>query len=237
MKKITVIFMCVLILAVPSGFRADAATGNGALTASDSAQAFVAAMERFLNSIRISAPWDEFSEDDVIPLDPVAQFDILFRPLFNLGMSKDSMEREKNSFGWRSVTYEEQGNEFRIVCEYMGNGRQIYEGRYNPESDRLICKVARGDNEGGRIWDDIEIEYLKTDFGYVARVYDILRKVVHKLAVKGDEGAVSWGETKFNTLHPSIDYPKEGRAWYEISGNRFAIQPWDGPEREYKIKR
>ena len=94
-----------------------------------------------------------------------------------------------------------------------------------------------GVGTSGGIWENIEFEYIKTDFGYVARVYDVLREVVHKLALNGDEGVASWGETKFDTLHASIDYPKEGRAWYEISGDLFVLQPWDGPAREYKIEK
>ena len=81
------------------------------------------------------------------------------------------------------------------------------------------------------------IKHMKTNFGYVVRVYDVIRSVVHKLAIKGDEGIVSWGETKFDTLYASMDFPKEGMAWYEISGNRFVLQPWNGSAREYRIKR
>ena len=227
------IFVCVLMLATLCGSRTEAAP-----TASESIKDFVAATERFLDSVRRSAPWDEFNEDDLVPMDPVAQFEWYFRPLFNLGVSKDSMEREKNSFGWKSVNYEESGNRFRIVCEYANSGgREIYEGTYDPASGRLLCRLSRGVGSSRGIWENIELEYIKTDFGYVARVYDVLREVVHKLALNGDEGVVSWGEAKFDTLSASIDYPKEGRAWYEISGNRFVLQPWDGPVREYKIAR
>ena len=256
MKKTGAIILCMFMLAALPGLltgvlpfaaperpvqcrMAEAAQGEGgAAGASESVQAFVAAAESFfINSILSSTPWDELGEDDIVPLDPVAQFEWYLRPLFNLGVSKDSMEREKNSFGWKSVAYEERGNEFRVVCEYADGSSEIYKGTYDQASDRLLCRLMRGVDSSEGIWADLEFEYMKTDFGYVARVYDALNNVVHKLAIKGGEGVVSWGETKFDTLHASMDYPKEGRAWYEISGDRFVLQPWDGPAREYKIER
>ena len=239
MKKMKAIFLCVFMLAALSGCRAEAAKATGAaLTASGSLEAFITAVERFEENIMRSAPWDEFDEDDAIPMDPVDHENLryYFRPLFNLGVSKDSMEREKGSRNWDSVTYEELGNKFRIVCMSMGSVRNLYEGTYDPASDRLKCRSVSYRMDG-KVAEDIELEYTKTDFGYVARLYDIDRKVVHKLAIKGDEGVVSWGETKFDTLHASVNFPKEGRHWYEISGDRFVLQPWDGPAREYKTKR
>jgi hypothetical protein len=214
-----------------------AMTGAGAINVIESLNAFAKAMERFENNIERSVPWREISLDDALPLDPVSQFSGKFRPLFNLGVNKDSMERDKKSFNFKSVTYDENENEFRIVCEYTaGGGREIYEGTYDPMSDRLKFKKVwyRGT---GELVENLEVEYMKTDFGYVARFYDIDRSVIHKLAIKGDEGIVSWGETKFDTLYASLDFPKEGRMWYEISGDRFIFQPWDGPVREYAIKK
>ena len=69
MKKVTAVFVCVFaLLAALSGCAA-----AGELVASESMKAFVAATESFFDSIRMSAPWGEFGEDDAIPLDPVAQ--------------------------------------------------------------------------------------------------------------------------------------------------------------------
>ncbi|MCL2683637.1 MAG: hypothetical protein FWE55_00185 [Synergistaceae bacterium] len=213
------------------------ATGAGALTVVESLQAFVETEERFLDNIAHSAPWNEISVDEALPLDPISELWGKFRPLFNLGVSKDSMEREKNAFWWKSVTYDEQGNKFRIVCEYPEEGREILEGFYDPASDRLICRKVSGEGTSRGIWEDIEFEYMKTDFGYVARFYSASYGVVHKLAIKGKEGIVSWGDMGFDSFYASMDFPKENRMWYEISGNRFIIKPWDGSEREYVIKR
>lgn len=228
------------ILIVACGVLLIAARAD-ALTAPESMEKFVAAAQRFLDNINRSAPWDKIGEDDALPLDPVAfVLDGGFRPLLNLGVSKDSMEREKDSFGWESVTYEEQGNEFRIVCEYRsGASRDIFKGLYDPATDRLLAHRVSIDTKTGKVWGETEFEYMKTSFGYVARIVSFENgefQTVHKLAIKGGEGIVSWGETKFDTLSPSMDFPKEGRAWYEIKGDRFIFQPWDGPAREYKIK-
>jgi hypothetical protein len=214
------------------------AQAAGTLTVTESLKAFAAAEERFLSNIARFAPWDKMGENDVLPLDPVSDVSIGFRPLLNLGTSKDSMELEKDSYGWKSVTYDERGNKFRIVCESnYGDSRNVYDGTYDPASDHLMCRLVRGEGSSGKIWENLEFEYMKTDFGYVARFYSVPKNVIHKLAIKGDEGIVSWGEIKFDTIYASMDYPKEGRAWYEISGNRFVIQPWNGKAREYKIKK
>jgi hypothetical protein len=235
MKKIIVLqlVVCAALLFTASVVQVRAAT----LSVPESLKAFIAAMERFNDSVDRSVPWGKIDENDVLPRDPISRLDVLFRPLFNLGVSKDTMESEKDSFRWKSVTYYEQGNEFRIVCEHIaGGGRDIYEGTYDPASDRLKCRRVWYEGKG-KIVEDLEVEYMKTDFGYVTRFYDVERSVVHKLAIKGDEGIVSWGEAKFDTLYASMDFPKEGRMWYEISGDRLVLQPWDGPAREYAIKK
>ena len=211
------------------------AAGAEALTAAGSFQAFIEAVERFDERLSRAVPWDELDEEDVLPMDPVAQLRYFFRPLFNLGVSKDSIENEKESHGLESVTYDEQGNKFRILCKYKTGDRQNYEGTYDQESDRMICRWVWDRGPGGGIIEDLVLEYMKTDFGYVARLYDVSRECVHKLAIRGDEGMVSWGFTKFETLYASKDYPKEGGNWYEISGDRFIFQPRKGPAREYVI--
>ena len=104
-------------------------------------------------------------------------------------------------------------------------------------ADRLLCRLTRGSGSEGGVWEDMEFEYMKTDFGYVARFYSIPNDVVHKLAISGDDGAVGLGETKFDTFYASMDFPKECRSSYELMGTRFVFQRWDGERREYKINR
>ena len=231
MKKVIALQLAVMCVVLFFAARTDA------LTVVESLEAFVAAEEQFLNNLTHSAPWDEISMEEALPLDPISELLGKFRPLFNLGISKESMEQEKNSFMWKNVTYDELKDKFRILCESTGKGQETFVGYYDPASDRLICRRVNSDGTSTGVWADLEFEYMKTDFGYVARFNDIHLKVVHKLAFSEKEGIVSWGDMKRDEFNASMDFPKENNMWYEISGDRFIFKPWEGKTREYTIKK
>ena len=99
MKKIIAVQLAVMCVVLFFAARTDA------LTVVESLKEFVAAEEKFLNSLTHSVPWDKISDDEALPLDPISELWGKFRPLFNLGISKESMEQEKDSFMWKNVTY------------------------------------------------------------------------------------------------------------------------------------
>ena len=227
-------FLLLLITVFASSFfslRAEA------LTAPESLEAFITVEERFLHSLMHSGALKNIGDEEALPLYPVYELRGKFRPLFNLGRSKDSMEREKAQYGWKRVTYQENGHRFRIVCDNLAVGREVFEGTYDPATDHFLCKKTSGEGSPGGIYEDFEIEYRRVDSGYIARFASYTHNAVHKLVIKGNDGIISFGETKFDSLWDSFDFPKEGMAWYEVRGNRFNFQPWQGQPREYTMKR
>jgi hypothetical protein len=213
---------------------------SAATNVADSLKAFKAASERFEENYNNYLPMDKMENEEELGLsNHLSILDDMFRPLFNLGTSKQSMENEKEKYGWNSVKYEEKGNKFRIVCA-TPDYRDTYEVTYDPDADSLLCKMIRME---GRSWGPFEeyFEYRRTDFGYIFQFYSVSDGMVNKVAIHDGDGIMGVDE-RIKNFEPFLgnetpDYPKNCRSWYELSGNRFVIKPRQGPPREYKIKR
>jgi hypothetical protein len=198
---------------------------------------FLSAYERF--SEGLSRAWGgvEITQDDVIPMDSVAMLEGYYSPLEYLGTGGKIPDDLKESRGWTSVKYEENGGRFKITCANQDGVQDTFEGTCGAAGGALFCKAASGCPEP---YSEYRLEYRKTAWGYVAQIYDPPREVAHRLSMMGGLGVVGWGDVSgFEPLtgKETLDYPKGLSAYYEVTSDSFNFQPRRGALREYKIKK
>ena len=242
MKKTVLVFALFLSVAL---CMSAAAVPASAMTAGEGFRAFTDSLRVYdqnLMKLLGNRPDGVIDDDDVIPMDPVAFLEGgQFWAVLQTGGNDSEIDKAKKEHGIKAIKYTVDGSKFKIAYTEQNGWKVSYEGTYDETSDAMNWRFKQTDGNE-KLLTDIKFEYRRTDFGYVARLYDFGYTAVHKMAIKDGDGAVGWDFDEGAQDEPlprgaGLEYPKTCRTWYDYDAGakKLGFKPLNSKPKEFSV--